>query len=558
MDASSYVCIYGNDAVGKSTLVKLLNERYEKTHVYYFERSTKVLAELQQIKDELQLQNIDNMTLLHTFEQRLPLVEYVNDIPVYHIIIDSSIENVENRITKRSIPDKFETSKAIRYYKKRFLEIASYFGLPVINNDGDIESTINEILSVSKYYSQYRELRLETMTHDKINNLNIINKVLEYMDEHISDEKIYEFISQERKKYEIIDIAFNCDYIKDEDICKIGKTMYAKHILKEGKLTIDKDIIITFDGYDIVIDAKIVLFPIVEGESKQIYTVITNPICPYATNLLVCLKPSIYSHSMQSTANIDGLEKIRALGSQLCLEMFWRNDISHSYVSMSPLGIAYSTPVQITPIEIVFKRMCIGTDKHSYYRLLDTMCVDENGEYSYGPYIRFDWRNPNHTINGKSISENPYYYTLENYFGKENFFKTVIKNPLVKPMGDKAISYDILDDILDVKKSRAMLLKIYATLQYYFQRCGYIVNDACFMLNKTGECVWSEVNPDCMRIVREDKTSVDKDIWRTTGDKSMITSKWTMLHEDIIKYLNGNHFHETEINDFTYPVIFNK
>ncbi len=44
------------------------------------------------------------------------------------------------------------------------------------------------------------------------------------------------------------------------------------------------------------------------------------------------------------------------------------------------------------------------------------------------------------------------------------------------------------------------------------------------MFNKSGSVVWSEINPDCMRvktIVTEDtRKDYDKDIWRAGGSSS--------------------------------------
>jgi len=62
------------------------------------------------------------------------------------------------------------------------------------------------------------------------------------------------------------------------------------------------------------------------------------------------------------------------------------------------------------------------------------------GEYKSGPYVRFDWRNPNHIIkeSGQSISDNRYYYLIEEALGKEKFFEEVLTNKgFVTPFGDR-------------------------------------------------------------------------------------------------------------------------
>ena len=52
-----------------------------------------------------------------------------------------------------------------------------------------------------------------------------------------------------------------------------------------------------------------------------------------------------------------------------------------------------------------------------------------NGEYISGPYVRLDWRNPNHISpkTGKALNENPFYYFYEQSIGKEEFFEKVKK-----------------------------------------------------------------------------------------------------------------------------------
>ena len=94
----------------------------------------------------------------------------------------------------------------------------------------------------------------------------------------------------------------------------------------------------------------------------------------------------------------------------------WRNDIKHSYRSINNSGIIISDFVSdIPPVEIVVKRFCEGTDKHSFHQILNyqnILQIDNNYEYLSGPYVRFDWRNPNHiSPNTKeALNNNPFYY----------------------------------------------------------------------------------------------------------------------------------------------------
>lgn len=96
--------------------------------------------------------------------------------------------------------------------------------------------------------------------------------------------------------------------------------------------------------------------------------------------------------------------------------MLKRNRINHSYICVNRDGIILSRFVQINSLEIVFKKECLGTDKHSFFGIQskEEIC-DVNNCYQGGIYVRFDWRNPNHvfTPNPKiTLNEDPYYYII--------------------------------------------------------------------------------------------------------------------------------------------------
>jgi hypothetical protein len=116
------------------------------------------------------------------------------------------------------------------------------------------------------------------------------------------------------------------------------------------------------------------------------------------------------------------------------MEMMWRNDLKHSYRSINSNGIIISDFIdQISPIEIVVKRYCEGTDKHSFYQILENENIilsNNDQQYITGPYVRFDWRNPNHISpkTRKCLNENPYYYLYEQTITKEIFFNQILSN----------------------------------------------------------------------------------------------------------------------------------
>ena len=125
---------------------------------------------------------------------------------------------------------------------------------------------------------------------------------------------------------------------------------------------------------------------------------------------------------------------IRACASQLFLEMMWRNGLKHSYRSINSNGIIISDFIdEIPPIEIIVKRFCEGTDKNSFYEILENekiVLTNKTGEYLSGPYVRFDWRNPNHVSvqTKKALSQNFFYFIYEQTMGKEEFFNKILSN----------------------------------------------------------------------------------------------------------------------------------
>lgn len=126
-------------------------------------------------------------------------------------------------------------------------------------------------------------------------------------------------------------------------------------------------------------------------------------------------------------------------------------------------------------MEVVFKKELIGTDKHSYYLFNQSGNVDEDSKYKQGIYVRFDWRNPNHMVKGLKptlINLNPFYYIIERYIGKEKFFLTFLKKSSIVPLGDKAISEDILRNYVDTTKIKKFTLSLYCSFTYYCKRIG--------------------------------------------------------------------------------------
>lgn len=380
------------------------------------------------------------------------------------IILTADMDILRTRIDKRErLADLFETDRALYYYDCRFREIASYYGIPIIDTSN---KTPEQIIWEIRDYDRPLSIPLKDMTADYC-------------------EKNFELIT--------------------------------------------------------------------EGESKKVYA------DPYDENFCyIVLKNTIYSHSKQSTGEIDGLGSIRAENCRYFLNALRKNSIKHSYVAINNQGVIYSRRMyNINPLEVVVKEYVEGTDKHSYYGYKEKY-ADQNGKYVCGPYVRFDWRNPNHLDeNGVDMRVSlKNYYKKEEEMGKEAFFNKY----LTRPMGDKTINKHIIDNV--VVKSASDIeehaIKVYNTIKFYLAKAGLIIKDVCFMFSEEADgniYCWSEINQDCMRV-----TGHDKDIWRVGGSagKEELVNKWVAFNEKFRNIVNDFAFDVDNQYCYDYAMVIEK
>ncbi len=554
------IFISGNDGTGKTSVSLKLNNITSK-YLTIERSSVDINSPLKNIIDQ-----IDKMTLKYSYDKynELPkTVVYDNNVyPLYWFILDAPVSIIENRIKTRNEKTIWETLKSLEYFRERFRELSAYYGLPLIDTTKyNIEGVANEIIRIieSNEYSSIQQICTKDLTHEYIFNHNIENILYKLLDDkYVNAFDHNKFMQNDGlMDNEIVTEVQRSINLKRKMICKwlINGTM----TLTKNKILFSRD----DDSFEIINNNYFKM--ITEGESKQVFQVLTTN--EYLKNIvIIILKSTIYSHSKQATGHIENLGNIRARGTKIFLEMLWRNKLRHSYRSINDCGIIISEYVNTNPVEIVFKKYCEGTDKHSFYGMKNNKnVVLDNGEYISGPYVRYDWRNPNHiTINNQTnVTENPYYYVMEEYFGKEEFFKLFLSNTnKVKPYGDKNVSIDILHKIINIDKSRETIIRLYCTIQSYLNQVGLEVKDGCFMLDNDGEMCWSEINQDCMRIINHNSNeSLDKDIWRSGGSssKDAIKDKWTTFNTIMTDYFSKNPFMNElkNYNHYHYEKIVN-
>jgi len=538
------IVIIGNDGTGKTTLVKLLRERGYSA----WERSVDNINEYP--NSLLNPKEIDKLTLgLFNPDELRNLENKMFRPKTFWFLLDSDIEIIKKRIDNRSEKDHiFETSKSLHYFRKRYLQFAYSLGIPIINNNESLEITYDSIIEFITNTKKYYDIH-NFMLHGKSQNdlqqyihTEYINKTEDFLYPLLSN--LFGPINESNSDKIIEPNDIICT--NNEITGPTGRICTNNKINSEGnKITGPTGLICTNNK----INNNIWLEKLVEGESKQVY-IIRDKWDYFKNKVIIFLKPTIYSHSRQSTGEIKGIEKIRASATNFFLEIMWRNGLDHSYYCINNNGVILSELIKDIPmIEVVVKRYCAGTDKHSYYGMVNmsNFCdlrenVSADPKYKGGAYVRFDWRNPNHLINGRNPVESPWYYIYENKVGKEKFFEEFLCK-YCKPLGDKCLPEHLAKREIDVDTAKRNVLKLFYSISHYFDMMGLEIQDACFMIDRSGSLFWSEINQDCMRI-KSKNNSFDKDIWRTGGSdvKEKILDKWGQFNPLLSQCLIKNTF----------------
>lgn len=553
------IIVCGNDGTGKTSLTSHFNSSTLSSKYHMLERSTPNTSFPSISKSQIKL--LDEITLKYTWE-RPNLTE---DDGIYRFILDLDVSALTLRIKQRTDPITiWDLPKSLKYYNKRFHELAYYYGYPILDyKNKSREQISNEIVNCieSGLYNTIRKLKLETITHEFINTHSVENLLVANFNKYFGNDSKSNLINKYIQEIKL-DFEFDGIFKLDDYLTDLMDKIFVKWFLSKCNKEYDQDrtqYILTYNDIQVHMELDEPKFiSHVQGESKIVYKIL-SPYTYFDSIVLITLKPTIYSHSKQATGEIVGLEKVRAQGTMLFMEMLARNDISHSYLSINSNGIIISKLVNTNQLELVFKRYCEGTDKHSYHGIrTNRSIVFESGEYCNGLYVRFDWRNPNHVIGGSlgpNVNSNPYYYLVEEFEGKEKFFSKYLdkSNQLgITPYGDKTINSDILEGMVNVPKIKEAVVKIYATISSYINKIGIEAKDGCFMIDSEGEYFWSEINQDCMRLkTLETDMSYDKDIWRVGGSSqsNTILDKWVELNKLMMTCFNDNRFHLTEMNN---------
>ena len=273
---------------------------------------------------------------------------------------------------------------------------------------------------------------------------------------------------------------------------------------------------------------------VIRGASKEVR---------YAGNGLVVIRylPSIYSMTHNRCADVEGSQTIRLRAMKTFLEVVRAAGLQHAYqqinerfvlsklvmphqVEFDKYGIPPFVPEDLDeaamralphapPIEIIVKRMHMGTSKHRLIGMSGTrvrhdhplfggFMIEADGAYP-SSIVRFDWRNP-----------------LE-HKGKR--------------VADEALPSDIADYFIDVRKAERSARQVFSTLQDYLAVRDIVICDLCLFIDQAGTLVYGEITPDCGRFRHFVLGELDKDVWCAGGSSELVLQKWSLLAEMIAR-----------------------
>ena len=278
-------------------------------------------------------------------------------------------------------------------------------------------------------------------------------------------------------------------------------------------------------------EASFLTLPLViEGESKEVR---------YAGNgkVVIRFKPTIYSFTANRCGVVEGSDVLRLRASKVFAEVLKKAGISHAYHDISdkwvladlilqPQSKAVGEPFRpddlsaeeiqklpvAPPIEVIIKRMHSGTSKHRYYGMsgfpvrhshpLFGGVVFENDDAYPLPIVRFDWRNPIQSKEGKRLA-------------------------------DEILPEAVADWYIDIKEAERTALRVYEALTDFLGGLDVVCYDLCLFITEDGKTVFGEISQDCGRYRHFDLGSLDKDVWRAGGSSKRVLEKWSMLLEII-------------------------
>lgn len=254
---------------------------------------------------------------------------------------------------------------------------------------------------------------------------------------------------------------------------------------------------------------------LVEGESKIVKSLNEKIV-------LERFKPTVYSYSINRYGTVDETEELRArFTADVFRQMHRENtkkgnrDLQNAFLaSIETSNGTLIAQRKLTPgnLEVRVKRYHIGSPVHRYKFSEQHPTVREGNkplekwDRFDRPIVCFDWRHPLVDNNGVRLAD--------------------------EPISDDYASIWIED----IHSAKQLSSNTFLFLEKLFYDAGLTLIDICFFVDQSGQYIFGEISPDCMRVregISEHPSlteSLDKDLWRNGEKETLLAQRYNRLH----------------------------
>lgn len=239
------------------------------------------------------------------------------------------------------------------------------------------------------------------------------------------------------------------------------------------------------------------------GESKEIRIIDDD-------HVMVRMIPSLYSYSQNRSAMIEGTDAARLESFRILTAVLTDAGLRTATVAFGPdYYVTRRLRVKgvdlVPPIEVIVKARHVGTPKHTLYRISDHPTRDgtriEAGQ-AHLPYVRFDYTNPLQDSEGRRLR-------------------------------DECLPNGLADRFIDTVTAERTAMAAFCALFRALSRYGIRLDDICLKIDQTGEVIFGEISPDCMRAVW---VGIAADFFGTSGeDRSKDTFRAGSRPQDVLR-----------------------
>lgn len=248
---------------------------------------------------------------------------------------------------------------------------------------------------------------------------------------------------------------------------------------------------------------------LVRGDSKEI-KLLTPRVA------LAKLLPTVYSYTYNRYGLAPGTEQARTrFSAELFRKMF--DEPGPFHLGSAYLGVVKTADglllaervVDVCNLEVRVKRFHIGSPLHRYL-YTDTHPTRNNGlplqrwTRFDEPVVCFDWRHPLQDEEGKRLADEPL------------------------PDDYAALWVD------DLAAAKGLVRSAFLWIEDKFAQAGLQLVDICFFIDRTGNVLYGEISPDCMRVrdgASAHAEAFDKDLWRSGGSPEKVLARYWRLYE---------------------------